>query len=337
MIKFFDVFFADVSCHLFLGHYNVGMSNLSTTVFFNHFLRERGVTNEVRSLLYHMARSAKYINFSLRAGNTGKSATFNETGDQQVDMDLLSDRIIYDEIVKSELVSEIVSEERDSIEKIDAPRGNFLVAYDPLDGSSLVEADMAIGTIFGIWDKDSFIGTTAREGMLAACYAIYGPQVRLVIAIKGKGTHEFEMNDVGEFVLTREDIQIKEGLSKYFAPGNLKCSQDNERYFELVSTWIKGCRTLRYSGCMIPDIHHILAKGEGIFTYPSDSERPEGKLRVLYECAPFSLVMEEAGGASWNQDGEPILDTVVTDCHQKTPIFCGTKQDVKTSIEFLKG
>ena len=159
------------------------MSHLSSTVFFNHFLRERGVSNEIRSLLYHMARSAKYINFSLRAGNTGKSATFNETGDQQVDMDLITDRIIFDEIVKSELVSAIVSEERDGIEEIDAPRGNLLVAYDPLDGSSLVEADMAIGTIFGVWDKDSFLGTTAGEGMIASCYAIYGPQVRLILSL----------------------------------------------------------------------------------------------------------------------------------------------------------
>lgn len=312
------------------------MSHPSATVFFNHFLRERGVSNDLRSLLYHLSRSAKYINFSLRAGNTGKSLTFNQTGDLQVDMDLMGDQIIFDEIVKSELVSGVVSEEREEIVDVAASRGDFLVAYDPLDGSSLVEADMAIGTIFGIWDKKSFLGTTAREGMIAACYAIYGPQVRLVIAVKGKGAHEFEMNDVGEFILTREDIKIKEGVSKYFAPGNLKCTQNNERYFELVSTWIKSNRTLRYSGCMIPDIHHILAKGEGIFTYPADKERPSGKLRILYECAPFSLVMEEAGGISLNQSGDAVLDTLVTDCHQRTPIFCGTKADVNGAIEFLK-
>lgn len=304
--------------------------------FFNHFLRETGVSNEVRSLLYHIARSAKYINFSLRAGNTGKARTFNQTGDQQVDMDILSDQIIFDEIVKSELVSMVVSEEREEPVHIDSTRGNFLVAYDPLDGSSLVEADMAIGSIFGIWQKDDFVGSKAGEGMLASCYAIYGPQVRLVIAIQGKGVHEFEMNDVGEFVLTEKGIQIKDGLSKYFAPGNLRCTQDNQRYFDLVSAWIKGCRTLRYSGCMIPDIHHILAKGEGIFTYPADSERPNGKLRVLYECAPFALVAQEAGGIACDQEGIPILELDVTEYHQKTPIFCGTKVDVKNSIEFLK-
>ena len=303
--------------------------------FLNHFLRDVGASAKLNSLFQHITRSTKSIHRSLSAANTGKTSSVNQTGDQQVEMDLISDAIILDEMTQSKVVNKVVSEEQENILEIESTEGNFIVAYDPLDGSSLVEANMTIGTIFGIWEKEDFLGSTTRDGMVASCYALYGPRLRLGIAIVGKGTHEFEMDEMGEFSLTRKNIQIKDGSSSYFSPGNLRCCETNESYFQLITNWIKSSRTLRYSGCMIPDIHHSLAKGEGIFTYPADTARPNGKLRVLYECAPFSLVMEEAGGASLNQNGEPILDVMVTEIHQKTPIFCGSKRDVESSVEFL--
>jgi len=303
--------------------------------FFNHFLREQGVSKELRSLLYHIARAVKYINFSLRAGNTAKLTSQNVFGEDQLKLDVLADKIISQELEKSELAAIIASEEQEHAQKFPAPRGKFGVSFDPLDGSSLVDANLAIGSIFGIWEGDKFIGTTGRKSMVASCYAVYGPRITLTIAIKDKGVHEFELTDVGEFVLTRDNIKVDPN-SKYFAPGNMRATCGNEKYLQLIQGWIKECRTLRYSGGMVPDLHHILSKGEGIFSYPRDEKHPNGKLRLLFECAPFSLIFEEAGGASLNQDGQAILDTEITDIHQCTPIFVGSKNEVEKAVDALQ-
>jgi len=246
---------------------------------FNHFLREKGVKNDVRSLLYHIARAVKYINFSIRSGNTGKVSTENSFGEQQLAMDVLPDKIIAKELEQSELAKIIVSEEQENCIEFPAPRGNFFVAYDPLDGSSLVDANLAIGSIFGIWDNPDVLGKPVEENMVASCYSVYGPRITLVISIKDKGTHEFELNDVGEFILSREDIKIEEETN-YFAPGNLRCCNENPKYKTVVDNWISDKKTLRYSGGMVPDLHHITCKGNGIFAYPRDQKNKNGKLRL---------------------------------------------------------
>ncbi len=301
---------------------------------FNHFLREKGVSNELRSLLYHIARSVKYINFSIRAGNTGVAGTQNIQGEDQLALDVLADKIIASELEKSELASFIASEEKEQSEEFAAPRGQFSVAYDPLDGSSLVDANLAIGSIFGIWPGNTLIGGTGGE-MQAACYSVYGPRIVLVIAVKGKGVHEFELNDVGEFILTRENLKVKED-TKYFAPGNLRACAESEKYMKLMMYWLEKQQKLRYSGGMVPDLHHILSKGQGIFTYPPDKEHLNGKLRLLFECAPFSFVFEEAGGVSLDLKGNRILDVKVEEIHQRTPIFIGSKNEVGKAVDFLK-
>jgi fructose-1,6-bisphosphatase len=303
--------------------------------FFNHFLRENGVSNELRSLLYHIARSIKYINFSLRAGNTVGANTMNASGEGQLKLDVLSNEIICNELEKSELAAIIASEEEDECRFFDAPRGKYGVSFDPLDGSSLVDANLAIGSIFGIWDCDKFEGTTARKNMVAACYAVYGPRISFVIAVKGKGVHEFELNDVGEFVLVRENIKLQPD-SKYFAPGNLRSTKGNEKYLELIQSWIAESRTLRYSGGMVPDLHHILSKEQGIFSYPRDEKYTSGKLRLLFECAPFGMIFEEAGGLALDQDGKPVMEIEVTETHQRTPIFIGSKNEVEACVKALQ-
>lgn len=302
---------------------------------FNHFLRERGVENDVRSLLYHLARGVKYINFSIRAGNTGKITTENSSGEQQMALDVMADQLIMDELQKSELCSQIASEEQETCVRFEAPRGSFFVAYDPLDGSSLVNANLAIGSIFGIWESPEVMGKPAGEGLIASCFAVYGPRITLTIALSGKGTHEFELNDVGEFILTRADIQVDPD-TKYFAPGNLRACADNPKYNAVMQDWLTRQQKLRYSGGMVPDLNHILCKGQGIFTYPADNELPEGKLRLLFECAPMALVFEEAGGSALNQTGGRVLDTIIEDYHQRTPIFVGSKNEVERVVDMLQ-
>lgn len=303
---------------------------------FNHFLREKKVPNEIRSLLYHIARSVKYINFSIRAGHTGTCGSQNSFGENQLALDVSADKIIATELENSEIAAVIASEEKSKQEEFNAPRGNYFVAYDPLDGSSLVDANLAIGSIFGIWEKaDEIIGKKVGENMVAACYAVYGPRITLTIAIKGKGTHEFELNDVGEFTVTRKDITIEKN-AKNFAPGNLRACNENSQYKNWLNLCIKSQKTLRYSGGMVPDLHHILSKGQGIFTYPRDKKHESGKLRLLFECAPFAFIFKEADGLALNQEGKDILKTIIQDFHQRVPIFIGSKKEVEEVIQMLK-
>lgn len=307
---------------------------MSNNQSFNHFLRERGADWDVRSLLYHIARSVKYINFSIRAGNTGTAGTENSHGECQIAMDVLADKIISTELEKSQIAKVVASEEQETCLEFEAHRGNYFVAYDPLDGSSLVDANLAIGTIFGIWENPDMISHKAGDGMVAACYAVYGPRITLTIALKNKGCHEFELNDVGEFILTRSDITIEDDTT-YFAPGNLKACSENPKYHACVERWLDRQSKLRYSGGMVPDLHHILSKGHGIFTYPCDEKHPNGKLRLLFEGAPFAFVFNEAQGVGKNQEGDDILDTIVTGYHQNTTVFVGSKNEVKAVTDLL--
>lgn len=299
----------------------------------NHFLRRIGFESDIRSLTYHVLRACKYINFSIRAGHTGYAETENASGEDQLKLDVLSDQIILKQLERSELCALAVSEEQEHPVQFASPRGAFTVAYDPLDGSSLFDANLSIGSIFGIWEGDEILGQTGQD-LVAAIYVVYGPQVTAVISAKGLGTHSFEMNDVGEFMLSRENIAIAE-TSKYFAPGNLRACNTNAKYKALVDEYIATGRTLRYSGGMVPDLHHILSKGSGIFAYPADAKNTNGKLRLSFECMPMALIFSEAGGAACDTSGHDILDKTIVEAHERCPILIGSRVDVAEAVTAL--
>ncbi len=301
---------------------------------FNHTLREQKTPSDVRSILYHIARGVKYINFSLRAGNTGYAASENSSGEEQLKLDVLTDQIMIEQLESSELVACCASEEQEEVIHFPAPRGKYTVAFDPLDGSSLVDANLAIGSIFGIWEGDCVVGKKGKD-LLAAAYAIYGPRVELIVALKGKGVFVFEMNDVGEFMLIQKGLQLK-STSKYFAPGNLRATTVHPKYSELIERYIAEGRTLRYSGGMVPDLNHMLKKGEGIFSYPGCAKHPNGKLRLAFECAPFAMIFKEAGGLTLDKNGTNILDLEIKEPHQRTTIFIGSKEEVINAVEALQ-
>jgi fructose-1,6-bisphosphatase I len=301
---------------------------------FNHTLREQNTPSDVRSILYHIARGVKYINFSLRAGNTGAAKSQNSSGEDQLTLDVLSDKIIIEQLEYSQLVACCASEEQEELMYFPAPRGKYTVAYDPLDGSSLVGANLTIGSIFGIWEGSELVGKKGRD-LVASAYAIYGPRVELIVALKGKGVFIFEMNDVGEFMLTQQKLDLKD-TSKYFAPGNLRATAIHPEYLKLVEGYIAEGRTLRYSGGMVPDLHHILKKGEGIFTYPGCSKHPNGKLRLAFECAPFAMIFAEAGGLALDVHGTDILDLEIKEQHERTTIFIGSSDEVKNAVKALQ-
>lgn len=298
-------------------------------------LYKADVPDRLRHLVMYIARAGKYINHALQMGDMGATGTQNKSGDDQLALDVLTDKIIMENLDVCNIVSHVISEEQDDITICECKENKevYSVAYDPLDGSSLVETNLAIGSIFAIFEGKGFIGRTGRE-MVAAINIVYGPRTTLMYTV-GKGTHEFTLNDVGEFTLTAENITIKDS-AKHFAPGNLRAGNKNAKYKKLVNHWMDEEYTLRYSGGMAADINHILKKGEGIFTYPPNPPKyPKGKLRLLFECNPFSFLMEQAGGASSNGEVD-IMDIEVTELHQRTPIYIGSKEEVKTAVEMMK-
>jgi sedoheptulose-bisphosphatase len=283
----------------------------------------------LESVLKSLSDAFVQIAAAIQTSELGKVGTTNASGEEQIALDVLSNTILCEHLRKNEHVATMASEEMGEEER--TGRGNFAVVWDPLDGSSLVDVNLSIGTIFGIYEGATLIGRIGRE-MIAAGLAVYGPRTTMIIARANESVKEYQLTPQKEWKLSKDDIRVGEG--KMFSPGNLRAVVDREDYLGLVEWWMKQGYTLRYSGGMVPDVNQILLKGKGIFSYPGYSEAPQGKLRLLYECAPLAYVMECAGGAA--SDGhQPILDKVIEATHQRTPIYIGSKAEVARCEKLL--
>lgn len=295
-------------------------------------LRDSKIDDNLRHLIIKIANTAKYIHHAMQTGDLGLAGTSNMYGEAQLTLDVLANQIFVKELEDSHYTTCLASEEMDDICKIpEEKQGKYAVVFDPLDGSSLVNANLAIGSIFGIYKSDKIIGLKGDD-QIASLIVVYGPRVTLIYTAK-KGAHEFILNAVGEFVLSKENIKV-EKTAKNFAPGNMRAVSSDKKYEKLVEHWMKEKYTLRYSGGMVPDINHIFMKEQGIFTYPGYEDAPNGKLRLLYECAPMALLMEQAGGRATNGK-KRILDLSVETLDQRTPIYIGSEDEVKKAEKMM--
>lgn len=295
-------------------------------------LREQNISGNLVHLLCEIAEASKYVINAVRTGDLGVAGTSNLYGEEQLALDVLSDRILRKRLMYSGVVCNIASEEMDEIFQVTSnPLGMFSVAYDPLDGSSLVDVNLAVGTIVGIYQGDDLL--QPGRNMVGALYILYGPRVSMVYSV-GKGVYEFTMNHLMEFTLTREKVQMKPSGDIY-SPGGLRknYTPENEAYIRYLED--KGSK-LRYSGGFVPDINQILMKGKGIFMYPALTDTPNGKLRLLFELNPMAYLIEQAGGAATN-GCMPILDMIPEGLDQRAPIYIGCKDDVAKATEFLNG
>jgi fructose-1,6-bisphosphatase I len=295
-------------------------------------LREQNISDNLVHLFCEIAEASKYVINAVRTGDLGVAGTSNLYGEEQLALDVLSDRIMRKRLIHSGVVCNIASEEMEEIYQVTSnPQGMFSVAYDPLDGSSLVDVNLAVGTIVGIFQGCELLQPGRK--MVGAMYILYGPRVSLVYSI-GKGVYEFTMNQLMEFTLTRENVQMKPNGDIY-SPGGLrkKYTEANERFIRHLED--KGSK-LRYSGGFVPDINQVLMKGKGIFIYPALTDTPNGKLRLLFELNPMAYLIEQAGGAATN--GKiPILDIVPESIDQRAPVYIGCREDVEKAGEFLNG
>ncbi|MCK5825552.1 MAG: class 1 fructose-bisphosphatase [Desulfuromusa sp.] len=294
-------------------------------------LRESYVEENLIHLISEIAEASKYIIHSISTGDLGVAGTSNLYGEQQLALDVLADRILRKRLDHSRVVANMMSEEMDEIIPVSPDcGGKYSVAFDPLDGSSLVDVNLAVGTIVSIFQGCDLLQPGRKQ--VAALYILYGPRTTLVYSV-GKGVHEFGMNMLREYTLLQENITIKPQGNLYSPGGQRNLYTPGVEAF--ISKLEQRGVKLRYSGGFVPDINQILLKGEGIFFYPHLQGKPQGKLRVLFELSPMAFLIEQAGGAA--SDGrQPILDIQPEQIHERSPVFIGSKKDVTLAEELIR-
>jgi fructose-1,6-bisphosphatase I len=309
-------------------------------------------TGELSKLLHDLSLAAKVISLEVNkaglADILGFTGDINVQGEEVKKLDMFAHRMMFNAMDHGGHLCVMASEEEEDI--IHIPKkfkvGKYVLLFDPLDGSSNIDANISIGTIFSIYKRVTPDGTPGtledclQQGVnqVAAGYIVYGSST-IMVYTAGDGVHSFTLDpSFGEFLLSQENIKtpkkgkiysINEGNYLYWHPGlkkYIKWLQEEDKTSERPYT-------SRYIGSMVADIHRNLLYG-GIFMYPADSRNPNGKLRLMYECNPMSLIVEAAGGRASNGK-KRLLEIKPDSLHQRTPIFIGSEQDVKMVEEFM--
>ncbi len=266
-------------------------------------------------------KSAIRIREAIEFDDTGYSNDSNATGDTQLTLDIKSDIIVEEEFRKIPSIKEIISEEKEYKTPLHV-EGHYLVGYDPLDGSSLIDVNLSVGSIFGIYEDDY-----SGPNLIASVYVVYGPRVELVIATDK--VRMYRLNKKNDFVYIKDIVLNQKGYLK--APGSTQMCWE-PKHKKLVDDIFKDGYRLRYSGGMVPDLHQILLKGGGLFSYPSTSDVPKGKLRLIFEVLPYAFIFEKAGGQAI--DGKKrLLEITPSHPHDTSPCFFGSNEEIKRVIK----
>ncbi len=309
-------------------------------------------SGELSGILYDLVVAAKMIANKVRSAGLadiiGAAGSENVQGEVQQKLDLFANETIVKAMDHGGRLCAMASEEEAEIIPIPDgfKTGKYLLLFDPLDGSSNIDVNVPVGTIFSVLKKEGDGGRGSTRDMLqpghrqvAAGYVIYGSSTMLVYTT-GQGAHGFTLDPaIGEFLLSHPNIRIPE-QGRY-----LSVNDAYERHWEEpVRALMRRYRGLdgkrdamnvRYVGSMVADFHRNLLGG-GLFAYPSNAKSPKGKLRLLYECNPLAFICEQAGGASTNGK-QRTLDIQPTELHERTPIFIGSRGDVAIAQEMLAG
>jgi fructose-1,6-bisphosphatase I len=325
------------------------MKRISLTRYLIEEQRDNNsIPAELRLLIEVVARACKTISHSVSKGALGDvlgaANTENVQGEIQKKLDIISNEILLEANEWGGHLAAMASEEMESFHPIPNryPKGEYMLLFDPLDGSSNIDVNVSIGTIFSVLkapegmqeptEKD-FLQPGTRQ--VAAGYAVYGPQTVLVLTT-GNGVHAFTLDrEMGSWVMTQRDIKIPADTAEYAinASNARHWYPPVKRYISELEAGKTGPRgknfNMRWIASMVADVHRILNRG-GIFMYPADEREPDkpGKLRLLYEANPMSLLIEQAGGAATNGKMR-ILDIQPTKLHERVAVFLGSKNEVE--------
>jgi fructose-1,6-bisphosphatase I len=335
------------------------MSRITLSRYLIEQTRSNNTPADLRFLIEVVARACKEISHAVSKGALGgvlgSMETENIQGEVQKKLDVLSNDILLEANEWGGHLAGMASEEMDNAYQIPGkyPKGAYLLVFDPLDGSSNIDVNVSVGTIFSVLrcpDRNGNEGDLGEEAFLqpgteqvAAGYAIYGPQTMLMLTL-GNGVKGFTLDrELGSFVLTHDNIQVP-AQTKEFA-----INMSNQRHWEAPVTRyvdellagksgpLEKDYNMRWVAAMVADVHRILTRG-GMFMYPRDSREPEkpGKLRLMYEANPMSFIIEQAGGASTN-GYQRILDIQPTSLHQRVAVFLGSKEEVERVTAYHQG
>ena len=327
-------------------------------VFLTQFLieeqRERGEQMpDLRLLIEVVARACKRISIAIGKGALGgvlgEAGTGNIQGEAQKKLDVISNEILLEANEWGGHLAALASEEMDHPHPIPEqyPKGGYLLLFDPLDGSSNIDVNVSVGTIFSVLKVPEGVTQASEADFLqpgvqqvAAGYCVYGPSTTMVLTL-GKGVHQFTLDrELGSFVLTQRDMMIPADTKEF------SINMSNQRFWEApVQRYIDECVAgkdgprgkdfnMRWVASMVADVHRIITRG-GVFMYPIDSKTQAqgGKLRLLYEANPMSFIIEQAGGAA-TTGRERILDIKPGKLHQRVPVIMGSKNEVDRVTQY---
>lgn len=291
----------------------------------------------VRQVIVDLMKVCADITEALRVALVTVEGSTNDFGDSQLSVDVIADKMLWEAAKKSSVIREAASEEDPIVRNVDeSGEGEFTVCWDPLDGSSIVDNNWAVGTMVGVWPKSTgLIGATGRD-QVTSIVALYGPRTTVLVALDD-GTYEFTYgcNPEGSieslddpWICSRHDIKISPEC-KIFSPANLRSAQDLPGYKSLVDYYMVNRFTLRYTGGLVPDVYQQFTKKQGVFCNPT-SEKSPAKLRLAFEAAPFGLLVEKSGGlTSDGVTGGSILDVQINAVDQRTALCLGSANEVK--------
>ena len=260
--------------------------------------------------------------------HSGISNTQNMHGETQMQLDKYADKVFLKAMERSRVVKTVASEEQDDLVEIIKAKGSYGVTLDPLDGSSLIGVNLAVGTIAGFFNEGNVMEKGSK--MDGAMYILYGPLTSLVYTAKN-GVHEFVLNGRNKFELRKENIEIPQG--KIYCPGGIR-NDWTPKHKKLIEDLEKQNYKLRFSGGFVPDFQQILYNG-GMFTYPGLKSKAEGKLRLIFEANPMTLLAKEAQGAG--SDGKQDIHKIQPESlAQRTPVYVGGYKEIKLVEKYLK-
>ncbi|ROT39930.1 fructose-1-6-bisphosphatase [Sodiomyces alkalinus F11] len=287
--------------------------------------------------------------------------TANAFGDDQLNIDVSAENIIREALARCPAIA-VASSEEDPIERPNATHKataeptqsaegsspssaeQYTVAFDPLDGSSIIAPNWSVGTIVGIWDGTTALNQDPATKQIAAVLGVYGPRTTAIIALRIPGLPPacFEVGidpsgSVHQIIRSGICLADPPFKTRYFAPANLRSAAEDDRYLRLVQRLIVEKCTLRYCGGLVPDLVHALVQGHGLYVSPVTGST-RAKLRRLYELCPVALVMECVGGKAVDPaSGNGILERAVADCDERGGLVCGNREEVEAAIESLLG
>lgn len=297
-------------------------------------------TSVIPSLLQSIQKVAE----TLRSSQTiSQAGTANAFGDDQLNVDVQAENVIREALAACPAVVTASSEEdpkevSTTSDKVPNDSGEeYTVAFDPLDGSSIIAPNWTVGTIIGIWEGSSALNQSPAKKQIASILGVFGPRTTAIVAWRLNGVSVcFEIGlSSTSCEIVRPDVKFTSPpfKTRYFAPANLRAAAEDERYSALISKYISEKYTLRYSGGLVPDVVHALVKGHGVYISPV-TEVSKAKLRRLYELAPLALIVECAGGRAVDPaTGKDVLETSILDEDERGGLVCGTREEVDRVCE----